>query len=161
LIKSQQIYLTAKKHNPLNATVEGRVYLENKYEINGKIITIATTHLGYSHKFRATKTRLVENQNLCAILRKKIDNYIFCADLNSTKNGLIRKNISKYIKNCGPELNRPTWTTKPFDYHGFKEDQLKYRIDYVFSTNDMNISKSTIINTEFSDHLPILVEFEI
>jgi endonuclease/exonuclease/phosphatase (EEP) superfamily protein YafD len=54
-----------------------------------------------------------------------------------------------------------TWTTKPFDYGDFSEHGLNWLLDYVFAAADIKIVSSEIISTEYSDHLPILVTFEI
>ena len=48
-----------------------------------------------------------------------------------------------------------------FDYKDFKETKLRWRLDYVFASKDIRVIRSKIIKTKFSDHLPILVEFEM
>lgn len=158
---TKSTYITSKKHNPKNATLEGRVYLEIQIKLDGNIVDIGTTHLGLSKRFRANKLRLKEYSNLKKILSKKSHRFIFCADLNSTPNGAISRDTRKYLKNCGPSLSIPSWTTKPFEYHGFKEDKLKWRIDYVFSSKDMHVIDSKIQSVSVSDHLPILTTFDL
>ena len=55
-------------------------------------------------------------------------------------------------------MTQATWTTKPFDYGGFAETELRWRLDYAFATPDLEITSAKIVETEYSDHLPILVE---
>ena len=86
---------------------------------------------------------------------------IFTGDLNITPNTESIKLIEKHLKNCGPNYNESTWTTKPFDFMGFKETKLKWRVDYVFASKDVKVLNSKIIKTKYSDHLPILVEIEV
>jgi endonuclease/exonuclease/phosphatase family metal-dependent hydrolase len=161
ILSKEIVYVTSKKHNPQNATVEGRVYFELGLKFNSKNITIGTTHLSYSDRFKETELRLKEYQNLKDVLIKKENNFIFCADLNSGADGKISKDINTYLKNSGPSLNVPTWTTKPFDYHGFTEDKLRWRLDYVFASADLKVVSSEVVDTKYSDHLPILVMYEI
>jgi endonuclease/exonuclease/phosphatase family metal-dependent hydrolase len=44
---------------------------------------------------------------------------------------------------------------------GFEENELNRRLDYVFASKNFKVISSEIISTDFSDHLPILVELEI
>jgi endonuclease/exonuclease/phosphatase family metal-dependent hydrolase len=34
-------------------------------------------------------------------------------------------------------------------------------LDYIFASKDIKVASSEIVNTDYSDHLPILVELEI
>ncbi len=151
------------KHNPENAAKEGRVYLESDINIGTNIITVGTVHMPYAYKFRNTEVRKREADKLCKILSRHHTNYIFTGDLNSTPSSYTVNNIlaKTDLKNAGPEFGQKTWTTKPFNYHGFTENNLNWRIDYSFVTKDINVVSSEIVNTDFSDHLPILTIIEV
>lgn len=154
-------YVHDFNHNPKDATEEGRLYLEAEVLVGDKKITISTTHLSYSPSFEITDERKKEVDNLVEIIKNKKENYIFTGDLNSAPDSYTIKSLEKYLKNTGPEYEEKTWATKLFDYHGFKEDKLNWRIDYVFATKDVKVISSKIIDTPYSDHLPILVEVEV
>lgn len=151
------------KHNPANATKEGRVYIETEINFGSVQINVGTIHMPYSYKFRNTKVRKNEAGKLCEVLNKKDANYIFTGDLNSTPNSYTVKSIltKTNLKNAGPSFDQKTWTTKPFNYHGFVENNLNWRIDYAFTSKDIKVISSEIVKTKFSDHLPILTEIEI
>jgi endonuclease/exonuclease/phosphatase family metal-dependent hydrolase len=151
------------KHNPANATKEGRVYLETDINVGRDTLTVGTIHMPYAYKFRNTKVRRNEADKLCGILSKKSSKYVFTGDLNSTPNSYTVNSIltKTNLKNAGPDFDQNTWTTKPFNYHGFVENSLDWRIDYVFASNDVKVINSEIVKTELSDHLPILIEIEI
>ena len=163
ITESKFTFVSPFKHNPQNAKHEGRVYIEVTIKVGKELLNVATTHLSYSYKFRNTKSRKVEADNLFHTIKNKTSNFIFTGDLNSIpKSYVINKVLeNQYLKNTGPDFNKKTWTTKPFSYHGFKEDKLNWRIDHVFATKDIKIVSNKILNTHFSDHLPILVEVEI
>lgn len=99
-----------------------------------------------------------EIQNLINILKDKKENYIFSGDLNTTKTSSYIKQIQQYLINCDTDN---TWTTKPFSYNGFNEDKLNWKLDYVFVTKDIKVSQIDVIDTEYSDHLPLLIEIEV
>jgi len=123
---------------------------------------VGTTHLSYIHAFGMSEEKKVEVDKLIDILKTKSNNYIFTADLNSQPDSYTVEEISKYLKNAGPDYSQNSWATKPFnDGQGFIETGLNWRLDYVFHTNDLKVISSNIIPTSFSDHLPLLVEFDI
>jgi len=138
---------------------EGRVYIESIIEVDGKKFTIATTHMSYTHEFASTPEKKVETNKLIEILKEKNSNFIFTGDLNLLPNSYTINELSKLLKNAGPTLEQNTWTTKPFSYNGFNADTLNWRLDYCFVTPDIEVKSSQIIDTPYSDHLPILIEF--
>ncbi len=154
-------YLNPPSHEPTDFGTEGRVFVEAGVDINGKKLTVATTHLSYSHKFENTPQRKKEFSVLLDILRKKKDKFIFSGDLNAAPNSEGIQSINRILKSCGPDYKEKTFTHKYFEMEGFIVNDLDYRIDYVFATPDIKILKSEIPHVQPSDHLPILVEFEI
>lgn len=138
---------------------EGRVYIESVIEVDGKKLTIATTHMSCTDRFVSTHEKEKETNKLIEILKEKKSNFIFTGDLNSLPDSYTINEISKLLKNAGPGLEQNTWTTKPFSYNGFNANTLDWRLDYCFVTSDIEIKSTQIINTPYSDHLPILVEF--
>lgn len=124
-------------------------------------LIVGTTHLSYTREFQTTDAKKKESDTLVNLLKNKKGNFIFMGDLNAPKASYTVQEIEKYLVNLGPELNQNTWTTKPFDYLGFREDKLHWRLDHVFGTKDIDVISSKIITTEYSDHLPILTTIRI
>jgi endonuclease/exonuclease/phosphatase family metal-dependent hydrolase len=139
---------------------EGRIYVECDLDINGKTITVGTAHLSYTHKFEVTDEKRQEVDNLLNLVDSK-KYYIFSGDLNSGPTSYTVKELLKKLSSCGPDFSQNTWTTKPFEHQGFKANTLDWRLDYVFASKDLKCESSKLINTVFSDHLPILTEFKI
>lgn len=133
---------------------EGRIYLEVSINCNDKEYNIGTTHLSYTHKFLETEFKDREVDRLINIIKNK-KSYIFTGDLNTVKNSKYIKKISEYYTNHD---TKNTWTTKPFLYNGFKTNKLDYKLDYVFTSKDIKVKNIEVINTIYSDHLPILCE---
>ena len=161
IIKTNHHYLRQPKTNPINATEEGRVLVEITIEKDGQELSFGTTHLSLSDYFVMNENRKEEGQNLLDYLKTKEKAYVFSGDLNALPDSFIIKGLSKGMNHLGPDFSENTWTTKPFNYHGFKENDLAWRLDYVFGTKVISLLKSEVVQTEFSDHLPIYVELKI
>ena len=135
---------------------EGRIYLEVSINCNDKVYNIGTTHLSYTHKFEETELKDKEVNKLINIIKNKT-NYIFTGDLNTIKTSKYINKLSEYYINHD---TTNTWTTKPFSYNGFEANELDYKLDYVFTSSDINIQNIKVIDTKYSDHLPILCEID-
>ena len=149
-------YVQKPTDNKNDYSKEGRVYVEAKVKINEKELTIGTTHLSYTDRFIETEEKDEEVTNLINCIKK--DNYILTGDFNTYR-------TSKYIKYLEEKLinndTSNTWTTKPFSYNGFKETELNWKLDYIFTSKDIKVKETKVVDTKYSDHLPILLTFEM
>lgn len=137
---------------------EYRAYVEVTLNIDGTPYYIGTTHMSYTHRFEPTPNKQRETDALIKELRKHNRNFIFTGDLNATPGSYTITSVSNVLQNAGPDFSEKTWTTKPFSYNGFEETKLNWRLDYVFTTPDVNVALSQILKTDYSDHLPVRVE---
>jgi endonuclease/exonuclease/phosphatase family metal-dependent hydrolase len=158
---SYSTFIKQPKEHRKSFSDEGRIYIETEIQIDDKTLVIGTTHISYTDSFKETKEKEKESKILLDILNKHKKSYIFSGDLNVTEDSKLIKTLEKDFINAGPEYIEKTWTTKDFDYNGFKVTDLEYRLDYIFTTQDIKIINSEIINTDYSDHLPILTEIKI
>jgi len=137
---------------------EARVYVEITVDAGEKEYTIGTVHMSYSDKLLPTAEKKTETDQLTKVLRAKNNNFIFAGDLNALPGSYTLSEISKDLISAGPDMAEKTWTTKPFSYKGFEANTLDWRLDYVFVTPDIQIKEAKIVQTQYSDHLPIFVE---
>jgi endonuclease/exonuclease/phosphatase family metal-dependent hydrolase len=161
ILEKTSFFLQESKPKPVDASDEGRIYVEATINANGKQLTIGTTHLSYTKRFVTTQKKKTEVEKLLKIVKEKSGNYILAGDLNSRPYSWTIKQISKTLKHCGPNLTNNSWTVIPFDYKGFHETELKWRLDYVFASKELYISSAKILKSNLSDHLPIFVEFSV
>lgn len=143
----------------LDYSKEGRVCIEVVLDIDGKRVTVATTHMSYSDRFLPNPAKVAEDERLLEILRNRDGNFIFTGDLNVPPESDIVTKISGILRHAGPEFSWKTWTTKPFSYNGFEVSALDYRLDYCFVSPDMAVKSAVAVDTPYSDHLPLLLEF--
>ncbi len=141
---------------------EGRVYVECDIELNNsKSIIVGTTHLSYNHKFKESELKSKEENRLLKAIAGHKNKFILSGDFNVDEDSRLISELEQLLMNAGPNYSEKTWTTKPFDYNGFRENNLNWRLDYVFSTPDINIVSAKILKTDYSDHLPIFVKFKL
>ncbi len=136
---------------------ENRAYVEAKVKVGDKELTIGTVHMSYTHGFEPSERKLQETGALVEAIKGNNKNYVLTGDFNAQPNSEVTNIITKHVKNLGPDYSQNTWTTKPFSYDGFEANTLEYRLDYVFGANDINVSEAMVLNTDYSDHLPLFV----
>ena len=150
------IYVREPSDDKKDYSKEGRIYIESKVNINNKALTIGTTHLSYIDKFKETKEKDREVTNLINCIKK--DNYILTGDFNTNRTPKYIKWLEKVLVN---NETSNTWTTKPFSYNGFKETELNWKLDYIFTSKDIKVKETKVIDTKYSDYLPILMTLEL
>ena len=137
--------------------VSTKVYLEATIDLEGLELHVGTTHITYDAKYHPTEQRTMEEEKLREILKQKESNYIFTGDLNNKPSSIFITELSKQFKNAGPAFEYNTANTKN---ENWKHRDPSHRIDYVFTTNEIAVRKAKTVATEFSDHLPILVDLD-
>jgi endonuclease/exonuclease/phosphatase family metal-dependent hydrolase len=140
---------------------EYRAYAEVTLDIEGKTLTVGTTHMSYTHKFKMTEHKRAETDRLVAEIAKNNQNYIFTGDLNATHCSYTYRKIRSHLRSAGPYFWHKTWTTKPFSYDGFETTKRRWRLDHIFTSKDVKKLSAQVEKTEFSDHLPIRATLQI
>lgn len=138
---------------------EERIYVEVTVKINDSKLCIGTTHLSFAPQFDITPDRSAQSRKLQSATRNK-KKFILTGDFNAAPNTQIVRDLESFLISAGPSHNEPTFTTIPFSFLGFDVTGLDWRVDYIFVTPDMGVVSSKIIQTKFSDHLPIVAELE-
>ncbi|HUD11623.1 MAG TPA: endonuclease/exonuclease/phosphatase family protein [Candidatus Saccharimonadia bacterium] len=141
------------------ASDEYRAYIEATVLIKGWKVRVATTHMSYVDRFMITDRKKQETDLLVSQIEGKSP-LILTGDFNAAPDSCTVKHIEQHLRNAGPEYGDNTWTTKPFKYHDFEENDLNWRLDYIFASEDVKVQSSEIIDTKYSDHLPILATFQ-
>lgn len=159
LINTSDVLISPRHDYEQNIKREGRSYLECEVVVNNKNFTLATTHLSLK---KPNRSRHEEENILLKLLNKHNKNYIFTGDLNSIPSDSFIEKVKDILKHCGPNENEKTCTTKPrLLKDGTTEPYLGLRIDYIFASRELKVKSAKILKIELSDHLPIMVEFEL
>lgn len=148
--------------NPHDPAHEGRAYVEADVALpDGTVLTVGTAHLSYIPKGVMTPEKKHEIDALLAIAKSKTSRYVLTGDFNEPPESYTVQELSRALSHCGPPFETLTWPTRPFQSQAHKEDALGWRIDYAFATPDLAVVDAAIVDTDVSDHLPILVELDV
>jgi endonuclease/exonuclease/phosphatase family metal-dependent hydrolase len=140
---------------------EYRALVQAHINARGRELRVATTHMSYTHRFAPTPRKTQETDRLLADTASYNDRFILTGDLNATPGSYTINKLDSRFEKASSSYEVPTWTTKPFSYEGFEEAELRWRLDYIFATKDMKIVSSEVLNTDYSDHLPVVTVFEL
>lgn len=140
---------------------EARGYLEATVKTPAGELRVGTTHLSYTRGFAPTPRKDAETDRLAEIVGRNQGRFVLTGDMNALPDSYTIKRLSKLLHHAGPPLSATTWTTKPFNYDGFEAHELRWRLDYVFTTPDIRVLSAELLPTQYSDHLPILVHVEL
>lgn len=174
---SQGIVIFWKKS--LNAIDKGEIFVyseENKYSnVPGKNQIIPPRNLQYVefdnlivsniHGYWAplpkydTPERIKQSELIINFLNKYEKSKIIAGDFNLR---IDTESISM-IENAGfnnlvKESNAKTTRSSLYDIQWRKNDKFA---DYIFTSNDLKVSNFKVMDDEISDHLPLLVEFDV
>ncbi len=122
-------------------------------------ITALSVHLSYVPEFAAPPWKLAEFDALCTEAEGR-RGFVLAGDMNAAPDSPGIARLRKVLHDAGPDEALPTWTTKPFDDGTFAETRLAWRLDHVLLSPDLRVVGAQIIDTDVSDHLPILVTLE-
>ncbi len=156
----RHVYVQKSEDSSASYSEQTRVYVEIDVEIDGKPLKIGTTHLTFTPFFKITPRREAEFGKLLDAIKENKSGFIIGGDFNAAHDSKLIRTMEASFKNVGPDGSEKTFTTKPFSYQDFTVNGLEWRLDYIFATPDIKVLSSKIIKTDFSDHLPILVEVE-
>jgi endonuclease/exonuclease/phosphatase family metal-dependent hydrolase len=140
---------------------EDRLYLEADIKIGGKNLTVGTAHLSWTIGWKPNPYKKAETDNLIGAIEHHGSNYILTGDMNALPGSDVISRLDDFLVPAGPDYSRGTWTTKPYDFGDFKPSSPDWRLDYVYTTPDVTVLTSKILETDASDHLPILVGIEV
>jgi endonuclease/exonuclease/phosphatase family metal-dependent hydrolase len=145
---------------------EGRVYGETEVDLGESWLTVATAHLSYVRSFGVAPFQERECERLMGAIGQERERYVFAGDLNSLPGSELVRELPERtgLVHAGPDYAVKTWTTKPhspFSAGGSPQEGLDWRLDYVFASPDVRVVRSEVLETDLSDHLPILVTVEV
>lgn len=139
---------------------EGRLYVEVAVEYRGQVWQVGTVHMSYTDGFVVTPAKQRETRRLVEEVGPYRQRYILTGDLNVEPGSFTLQELERVLVHAGPDYAVKSWTTKPFSYRGFEATTLDWRLDYAFVSRDVKVQRAEMVDTPYSDHLPLVVEVE-
>lgn len=139
---------------------QSRNLAEAVIRISNRLLYVFTTHLTYSPGFIDTVNKVKEAKKIVDIIEDKTP-FILAGDFNSHPSTKVIETISRIVPYLDKKENKSTWTKQPFSYKDFSENELRWKLDYVFASRELSCINYQLENISLSDHLPIIVDFKI
>lgn len=132
---------------------ERRGFIRAEVSVHGSILNFVTTHLDYQNE----DGRLFEAQQLLNALKDVKGPLIVVGDFNEIPSGRAYQ-LMRY--QFGDSWIESRSTAEGFSY---PTDKPSKRIDYIFfrSVDRVRTKRSWIVNTEASDHIPVVADLEV
>ncbi len=148
-IRSKEKYILSSE-NP-------RAAAKAEIAIDSNSLHVFSTHLIHTHQ---EPSQLQEEQveNLIKLIPK--ENVIVAGDFNALPESNTIRSMNKALKNIDSE-NKPTWSLHLEGCEECHVDEIKYRLDYIFLSNNLKYSDYRVESSRASDHLPISVVIEL
>lgn len=119
--------------------------------IDGKPIHVISTHLTHTHQ----ATSVHQESEAAALVRlAPKECTIIMGDFNALPESKTIKIMRASFVDADPK-NQPTWCVYPDGCATCRLDQVKHRLDYIFTTADVTAAGYRAILSDGSDHLPI------
>jgi endonuclease/exonuclease/phosphatase family metal-dependent hydrolase len=147
--------ITAIDHRLYQNTreAERRGFIRGEIAVRGHLVNFVTTHLDYQYE----DGRLFETQQLLAALKDIRDPLIIVGDFNDLPSGRAYQLMRYQFGDAWVESR----TTEAG--YSYPADKPAKRIDYIFfrSTDGVRTKRAWIVNTQASDHLPLIADLEV
>jgi len=121
--------------------------LKTRISINGNILYIYATQLDATPECLSS-----QSEELLRNMLEQEGLMILCGDLNATPENPAISNLSDIYTDAFVKQNMA---------YTFKSDNPKQRIDYIFGSKGITFKNSRVIQSQASDHLPIITEVYI
>lgn len=142
------------------ALTEPRILAYSKIRLDkNKSLNFLTTHLQFSVRHETTDLRLAQVENILSTIKKLGSPVVLTGDFNTVPGSPEIKKLENFLTRLGGD--EPTWSVYPWERYGWRVDGLKYRIDNIFISKDLECEKSGVIDSKISDHLAIKAAIDV
>lgn len=134
---------------------DNRIAVQSDIQVRDKILHVFSTHLIHTHQ-QKSELQDLQATNLIKVLLS--ENTILMGDFNSLPQSNPIKIVSNVLRNTDTK-SLPSWSVYPY---GCKDktcvpSEIKFKLDYIFTSKDLKTSSFKVEDSKASDHLPISV----
>ena len=142
-----------------SAITEPRSIILVELKINNKNLQILSLHGLYSIDKKDSEETIKQCKYIIEAAKRKDMPTIIVGDFNLLPETESIKLIDKEFRNLIKEFKIKS--TKPNFDHGTEPKQGRFVMDYVFVNDKIKVNDFKVIETDISDHLPLILDFDI
>lgn len=136
---------------------DSRAAAQADIKINNRILHVLSTHLVHTHQ-KPSKIQEEQAEHLIKLVPEK--NSILMGDFNALPDSNAVTKVTQTLNDTDQNL-LPTWSVYPEGCEMCEPKEILYKLDYIFTTNDLQTTDYKVENSNASDHLPISVIIEL
>ncbi len=140
--------------------IEGRneSVVEANIKVKNEILSVFSIHLNHSHQ-QPLESQDLQAENLLKFLPRK--RMIVMGDFNALPESSVIKLMNESLINTETNSNTPTWCIYKKGCTTCLIDEIIYKLDYIFTSDDLKTTGFKVHESKGSDHLPISVTVEV
>ena len=155
-ILSKYEIVNSKEHNLIEN--KSRTVLEASVKIEDKMLNIFSVHLRHTCQ-KQLDFQDLQAENLLKLLPK--ENTIVMGDFNSLPESGVIEKVNNTLHNTEIGSNTPTWSVYREGCTSCLVDKIIHKLDYIYTTKDIETSSFVVHASKASDHLPVSVIIEM
>lgn len=136
---------------------ESRAVVKAEIQIGTETLNVFSTHLVHTHQ-EHSDVQDEQATNLIKLIPR--EDTILMGDFNAQPTSTAIKIIKQVLIDSDPD-SKPTWSVYPEGCIRCNLQAIETKLDYIFTTKDINTIGFKVENSKASDHLPISVVIEI
>ena len=140
------------------AKTDSRVAVQADIQVSNTQLHVLSTHLIHTHQ-QPSIIQEEQAKDLISVMPK--NQAIVMGDFNATPDSKTIQLLNSSLRNADNDLTQPTWSTVPAECEVWLPKGLDIRLDYIFTTHDIQPKKFTVEDSDGSDHLPISLDIEV
>jgi len=139
-------------------TNRNKSVVEANVRVGNKVISLFSLHLNHVHQ-KPSELQDLQIEGLLNLLPSK--NAVVMGDFNALPDSDAIERMNRSLTNTEIGSNTPTWCMYKDGCTVCLVDEIKYKLDYIFTSDDLRASEFEVHKSKGSDHLPISVIVEI
>ena len=149
IVKSEVIELTKE---------DKRLIIKADIEVEDEIFHVFSVHLKHTHQ-NPSELRDLQAENLIKLAPK--EKTIIMGDFNALPESSVIQKMTETFKDAEIGETTPTWSVYRDGCNVCLIGEVKYKLDYIFTSEDVKINSFKVMQSKSSDHLPISAQIEI
>lgn len=154
ILSSARHFLSPSVDYDGTPTTEPRIVAEATLSLGDSTLTVYSTHLAYAANFRPSQPRTVQAATLVSLVRSR-RRVVLMGDLNALPESDVVHTLCSALTHADSNLSTPTFTMYPHEYEDHKTDELTARVDYIFTSPDIDVVDAGVGMSRGSNHLPV------
>lgn len=134
-----------------------RTAIRADIQAGDKVLQVFSTHLVHTHQ---QPSEAQEGQAANLIKEIPSERAIVMGDFNATPDGWVIQKMRGILIDSDP-TSKPTWSMHPEGCAQCNPRSVNIRLDYIFTTSDVNTDSFKVEHSTASDHLPISAMIEV